>query len=122
MGPPTSAADLTSHSNAWLQALTLRLAAQPLAAACCYLSVDDLTRAVVVLLGGGEWEMAHALAHALPVPEALQHETRHQLALACEAAGTVRLRNSWALQSRFSTWALAGATAENEPDHAMPVP
>ena len=102
MGPPTSAADLTSHSNAWLQALTLRLASQPLAAACCYLSVDDLTRAVVVLLGGGEWEMAHALAHALPVPEALQHETRHQ--------------------SRFSTWALAGATAENEPDHAMPVP
>ncbi len=90
MWAPTSAADLTSHSNAWLQAQTLRLAAQPVAAACCHLSVDDPTRAVVVLLGGGEWEMAHALAHALPMPEAVQHETRHQLALACEAAGTVR--------------------------------
>ena len=87
VGLPTSAADLTSHSLAWLQAQTLRLAAQPVAAACCHLSVDDPTRAVVALLGGGEWEMAHALAHALPVPEALQHETRHQLALACEAAG-----------------------------------
>ena len=87
-GLPTSAADLTSHSTAWLQAQTLRLAAQPVAAACCHLSVDDPTRAVAALLGGGEWEMAHALAHALPVPEALQHETRRQLALACEAAGT----------------------------------
>ena len=108
MGPPTSAADLTSHSNAWLQALTLRLASQPLAAACCYLSVDDLTRAVVVLLGGGEWEMAHALAHALPVPEALQHETRHQLALACEAAGTVRIhygiRGHFRVGSQHGHW------------------
>ena len=87
MGPPTSAAELTSHSFAWLQAQALRLAAQPVAAACCHLSVDDPTKAVVVLLGGGEWELAHALAHALSVPEALQHETQHQLALACEAAG-----------------------------------
>ena len=86
--PSTSTADL-SYTPAWLQAQTLRLAAQPVAAACCHLSVDDPTRAVEVLLGGGEWEMAHALAHALPVPEALQHETRRQLALACEAAGTV---------------------------------